>query len=177
MADAPDKITHSIMVFAENFQFQLQDQIEDCDYPEDWNDSLLSQLYVGGRGIVGIGTVRDLDIELTLEVYAAPMDEKDMNEDPEVGEFDHVVQCNIEVPSGKLLVTGSTTEYDDTYKLEIPAGQYGMRIFWSGLDTLDELGFEGDDKYLIQLYPETPFEERIIKTWRQLALQLNPQNN
>lgn len=174
----PEKKTvHQIELFADNFQIQIQEQVDDCDYPEDWNDSLLTQLYVAGVNILAIGTVRDLDVDLTVEIYQEAMDEKERLTDPDMEEYDHVVQCNINIPSGKLLITGCSTDYEETTKLNLKPGQYGARIFWSGLDSTDDMGFEGDDRYLIKLYPETYFEERILKAWRQLAYQLNPQNN
>lgn len=171
------KTVHQVSVFADNFQFQLQDQVEDCDYPENWNDALLTQLYVCGNRIIGIGTVRDLDVDVTLEVYDEKMDDKELDVDPDVSDFDHVVQCNLEIPSGKLLITGCTSDYEEALKLTLPARQYGVRIFWSNLDSTDELGFEGEDKYLIQFWPDTYFEERIFRVWRNLAYQLNSQNN
>lgn len=173
----PGKTVHQIEVFADNFQIQIQDQIEECEYPESWNDCLLTQLYVCGDRILGIGTVRDLDCELTLEIFHGAMDEKEQLTDPDLNDYDHAVQCTMDIPSGKLLITGCSSDYDECAKIELPKGTYGVRIFWSGLDTTDELGFEGDDRYTVQLYPDTHFEERILKPWRQLAYQLNPQNN
>jgi hypothetical protein len=177
MADQQEKTTHIISVFADNFQFYLQDQVDDCDYPEDWNDSLLTRLFACGEKVVGIGTVRDLDCEITLEVFANPMDEKQQQDEPDLSDYDHVAQCNIEIPSGKLMIGGCTTDYEETTKLDLAPGHYGVRIFWSNLDKTDTLGFEGDDQYMIQLFPETYFDEVIFKFWRQLALQLNTQNN
>ncbi len=173
----PGKTVHQISVFADNFQFQLQDQVEDCDYPEHWNDALLMQLYVCGHKIVGIGTVRDQDIDLCLEVYDQKMPDEDLEKEPELADYDHAAQCNIEIPSGKLLITGCTSDYEDAIKLALPAKHYGVRMFWANLDSTDELGFEGDDRYLIQLWPDTFFEEGVIKLWRQLAYQFNAQNN
>lgn len=177
MAGQPEKTVHHITIFADNFQFMLQDLLEDCEFPEDWNDSLLTRLFSCGNKIIGIGTVRDLDCDLTLEVYADRMDERLQQQDPEMNQYDHVAQCNIEIPSGKLLVTGCTTNLEDCTKIEVIPGQYGVRIFWSNLSNTDALGFEGDDTYLVQLWPDTHFDEAILKFWRQLALQLNPQNN
>lgn len=171
------KAVHQLSIFADSFQFQLQDQLEDCDYPEHWNDALLTQLYVIGHRILGIGTVRDLDVDLTLEIFAEKMDDRETSSEPDVGQFDHAVQCTLEIDSGKLLITGCSTDYEETIKLEVKPGQYGVRIFWSNLDSTDELGFEGEDHYLIQLWPDTVLEERIIKSWRNLAFQMNPHNN
>ena len=83
--------------------------------------------------------------------------------------WDQVVQCNISIPSGKILVAGPTEDVQFAKRLEVRPGNYGMRIFWGGLDTVDELGFEGDDRYKIMMWPKTEFEERVIKSWRELA--------
>ncbi len=178
MTDTEKKKTvYNITVFADNFQFQLQDQVEDCEYPEHWNDGLLTQLYVVGEKLVGIGTVRDLDIDLRLEIFEEPMTEKELFAKIDLSEYDHAVQCNIDIPSGKLLVTGCTTDYEEAAKITLPPGRYGMRILWKDLDSSDDLGFEGEDEYMVQLWPNTEFEERILKNWSQIAFHLNPYNN
>ncbi len=179
MADQEkSKTVHHLTVFADNFQFQIQDQIEDeVEYPEDWNDNLLTQLFVAGERLIGIGTVRDLDVDLTIEIYHDPMSEEEMDKVINLDAYDHVVQCNIELESGKLMVTSSTTAYEDAAKFDLAPGQYGVRIFWSNLDSSDDLGFEGDDEYFIQLFPETELEECVMKKWKQIAFHLNSQLN
>jgi hypothetical protein len=171
------KTVHELIVFADNFQIQIQDLKEESDFPESWNDALLTQLYVVGDSVLGLGTVRDLDVELTIEVNSDRMDDKEIYTDPDCSDYDHVVQCNIEVPSGELLISGCTESFDEASKITVPPGSYGLRIFWSNLDSTDDLGFEGDDHYKIEMWPNTYFEERIIKVWRQIAFQMNPQNN
>lgn len=171
------KTVHELIVFADNFQFQVQDKKEDCDFPESWNDQLLTQLFVIGDRILGVGTVRDLDVEVTIEVYSEPMDEKMLITDPDCADYDHVAQCNIDIPSGELLVSGCTESFDQSNTIKLPAGQYGVRLYWSNLDSTDEIGFEGDDHYRIELWPDTYLEERIIKMWKNIAFQMNPQNN
>jgi hypothetical protein len=177
MADQQEKTVHELIVFADNFQIHLQNQSPETEYPENWNDSLLTRLFACGPRVVGVGTVRDVDCELTLEIYAAKMDKKLQETDPEMTDYDHAAQCNIEIPSGKLLISGCATAYEDMTIIELPPGQYGVRIFWSNLDKTDDLGFEGDDHYLIQLWTDTQFDELILKFWRQLALQLTSANN
>ena len=171
------KTVHELIVFADNFQFQLQDQSEEPEFPDEWSESLASQLFVSGDRVVGIGTVRDLDVEVTVIIHSDPMDENKIHSMPDCADFDHVVQTNIYLPSGRMVVTGCTESYDEVSKMELPPGAYGMRIFWSNLDSTDELGFEGDDHYKIELWPETFLEEQVIKAWRQLMYQGNPQNN
>ena len=177
MANMPEKTVYQLNIFADNFQFQLQDQMEECQFPESWNDSLLGRLFACGKNVVGVSTVRDLDCEITVEVYAGKMDERMQLDDPDLAPYDHAVQCNIDIPSGRLLISGCTTPCDEMTRLEVPPGHYGVRIFWSNLEKTDALGFEGDDQYLVQLWPYTELDEVILKFWRQLALQINSQNN
>jgi hypothetical protein len=177
MAESEQKTVYQLGVFADNFQFHLQDRGNESEFPEDWNDSLLQRLFACGKAVVGVGTVRDLDCEITLEVYEEGLDEKERDEEPQLAPYDHVAQCNIELPSGQLLIGGCTTPFEETTKIDLPAGHYGVRIFWSNLESTDALGFEGDDHYLLRLYPDTAFDEIILKFWRQLALQLASQNN
>lgn len=171
------KTVHEFLVFADNFQFQIQDQKEECEFPEEWNDRLLTQMYAAGERVIGICTVRDLDVEVSIVIHSDKMDEKDVHKIPDLTEYDHVAQCNLELPSGAFILTGCTEFYDDANKIRVEPGQYGVRIFWSNLDSIDELGFEGDDRYIIEMWPDTQFEPQVLKAWRQLAYQINPQNN
>jgi hypothetical protein len=171
------KIVHELIVFADNFQVHLQDQKEEADFPESWNDLLLTQLYVAGERVLGIGTVRDLDVEMTIEVNSDRMDDKDIYTDPDCSDYDHVAQCNIDLPSGEILISGCTESFDEAHRISVPPGTYGVRMYWSNLDSTDDLGFEGDDHYKLEFWPNTYFEERIIKMWRHLAYQINSQNN
>jgi hypothetical protein len=177
MTNKQEKTVHNLLVFADNFQFHLQDQLEDCDYAENWNDSLLTRLFAYGDKVVGIGTMRDLDCEVTLEIYDKPMESQLMHQDPDMEDADHVVQCNIEIPSGKLMITGCITDPEDTIKIDVTPGHYGVRVFWSNLEKTDELGFEGDDHYLVQLWPDTYFDDVILKYWRQLIFLMSTPNN
>lgn len=163
---------HQINVFADTFQFHIQDIADECLYPETWNDDLALQLFVIGDKILGVGTVRDHDVDVTIEIFDTPMDSGDVDKEPDLDDWDQVIQCNINVPTGKILVTGATEDPELAKRLEIRPGHYGVRIFWGGLDTVDELGFEGDDYYKIMMWPNTEFEERVIKPWKELAFRL-----
>lgn len=173
MVGEPKKTVHHVNVFADNFQFHLQDKVEECEFPETLNDNLLMRLFACGERVLVVGTVRDLDCEVTLEIYEEPMDEKMQEEEPDLYDFDHAGQGNLDIPSGKLLIHGCTMAHDDATTIEVKPGNYGVRIFWSNLDKTDTLGFEGDDQYLIQMWPDTHFDEVTLKFWRQLALQVH----
>lgn len=169
MTEASLKQVHQLNVFADSFQFLVQDRMEDCAYPENWSDELASQLFVIGDKVVGVGTVRDLDVEVVLEIFDAPLDEEEREQDPDVTDWDQVIQCNLNIPSGRLLIAGPTEDFEEVARLDVPPGQYGIRVFWGNLDSIDDMGFEGDDLYKIMMWPNTEFEPRIIKPW--IAMQ------
>lgn len=164
-----EPLTKEIIVFADNFQFHLQDKRSECDYPESWNEEIMNGLFVAGSNVIGIGTVRDLDVEVTLQIMPTPMDEKDKDKLPELEDWDHAVQCTLDVPSGELLIAGPTEDIEQAAKLTVEPGRYGVRIFWGNLENVDEIGFEGDDVYKIVMWPDTDLETRILKRWRSLV--------
>jgi hypothetical protein len=165
-----DQTEHkTITIFADNFQFHLQDRRSECDYPESWNEEIMNGLFVAGQNVVGIGTVRDLDVEVEIVTHSLPMDDNDKDKLPDLVDWDHAVQCSIEVPSGQLLLAGPTADIDHSPVLQLKPGRWGLRIFWANLEVIDEVGFEGEDKYKVELWPNTDLETLILKRWRSLA--------
>lgn len=164
-----EPIKHTITVFADNFQFHLQDKKYECEYPESWNEEIMNGLFVAGTGIIGIGTVRDLDVEVAIEVHSAPLEEKQKEQLPDLSEWDHAVQCTLDLPSGQLMISGPTGDSDEAVVLELAPGHYGVRIFWGNLEDVDDVGFEGEDLYKIVMWPATELETRILKRWRSLV--------
>lgn len=165
-----DPVHKDIIVFADNFQFHLQDKRSDCDYPETWNEEIMNALFVAGSNVIGIGTVRDLDVEVSLDIMSTPMDNNDMDKLPEdIEDWDHAVQCTLDVPSGEMLIGGPTEDPEHAARVELAPGRYGVRIFWGNLENVDEVGFEGDDVYKIVMWPNTELETRILKRWRSLV--------
>ncbi len=147
-------IHHAIEVFADFFQFYLWDRI--ClSPPVDMTDADLDNRIKEGQNSVTIFTVRNMYVPVDIQVH---------NEDPgyNADQWEHIVECSVDFPTGQLeIVEGGNS--DPLLEFEVPGGNYRVRTFFTGLNTLSENGLDGDDKYHITLWPDSPASLRLIK--------------
>ncbi len=162
-------VQQTVAVFADNFQFLLQDRRTECEYPESWNEEMMNGLFVAGTRIVGIGTVRDMDVYVDIEINQNPLDEKQKEDIPDLTDWDHAAQCTLDLPSGQLMIAGPTAGPHDATVLDVAPGHYGVRIFWANLEDVDDAGFEGSDRYKVELWPNTELEALVLKRWQSLV--------
>lgn len=156
-------------VFADNFQVNLQDLRAEIDYPESLADDLMESLVSLSENFIAIGTVRDHDVSVKVTVFEEPLPESELAVEPEMDEIDHAAQGNISINSGIVAVLGCGEPFEEANRIELKPANYGVRIFWTGLDTLDSDGFDGDDQYHFQLWPDTRMEPKVLKVWRGLS--------
>jgi hypothetical protein len=152
---------YEFIVSAEDFQFYLQDEKAETEFPETMHDELTADLFTVGDRIVGVGTVRPTDVQVIVECIAEEPDEG--LEDLE--DWDQVVECSIDLPSGTLVITNNIEDFAVAARVPITPGIYRMRIYYGMLDEVDAEGFEGDDFYKILLWPGRMEESRIWKKW------------
>jgi len=89
---AGDKLEYHLTVFADYFQFYLQD--------EGASEDVSQNIWVGDA--VHIGTARNMSVPVTIIVAdAAPRDD-------DFGIWDHINECSLAIPSGRLVVAGCT---------------------------------------------------------------------
>jgi hypothetical protein len=143
-------------LFADYFQFYLQDESAEGDLSSSWTDETVAQLLALAPGTIGVGTVRDMEVPVDLEL-------RDDSPSDDLNVWDHVNECSIEVPSGRIVVAGCTDYFPDATRVEVRPGTYRARICYGGLDTLSEDGLEGDDHYKIVLWPSPAEDMRVLK--------------
>ncbi len=117
------------VVYADYAQFYIQDlrgqhaaeADEDYDWPEAWSEDAVAVHRIGldGPCSIAIGTARSDFVETTLQVHPAA---------PPVFEADHIVEASLAVPSGVVHVFGCTERPGPEHRVEIPAGQYRIRV-------------------------------------------------
>ena len=76
----------SFTLFADYFQFYLQDEPVDGNLSDAWTEEAVARLLAVGPGVVGIGTVRNMDVPVSVEVL-------DGEESVDLASWDHVVEC------------------------------------------------------------------------------------
>jgi hypothetical protein len=136
---------YELTLFADYYQFYIQDENVEGQLSDAWTDDAVERLLAIAPGIVGIGTVRDVDVPVTIAVL-----EQEPAFDPE--KFDHVVECSVAVESGCLVAAGCTDYFPDAMRIKIPSGAYRVRVSFEGLDSLSADGLEGKDRYHLQLW-------------------------
>jgi hypothetical protein len=147
-------------VFAEHFQFYLQDKDTDNSLSIYWDQNSREALFAMGEEIVGIATVRSMEVPVTVTlIQKRPKDEP-------LDDWDHVVEASITLPTGELLIWGPLSDETDSVNIKLEPGTYGLRAYYGGLDEVDAEGFEGDDFYKIALWrTDKPPEPEVLKRW------------
>ena len=148
--------SQTFKLFADYFQFYLQDEDTKGDLSTAWTEEAVSILLALAPGTIGVGTVRNRFVPVTVEVVDEP---------PVVhlADWDHVVECDIDVPSGRMVVAGCTEYFPDAARLVVKPGSYRARISYGDLDRLSEDRSEGEDHYHVVLWPSKPRGLQVLK--------------
>ena len=148
--------SHDLNLFADYFQFYLQDESTDGDLSDAWDPSAVQRMFAISNGVVGIGTARNMEVPATLEFL-------DSEPALHLGNFDHVVEGSLHIKSGPLVVAGCTDYFPDALRFELVPGTYRVRLCASGLSSLSEDGLNGQDHYLVQLWQAPHIEPTVLK--------------
>lgn len=143
-------------LFADYFQFYLQDEDAKGDLSESWTPEAVERLLAIAPGTIGVGTARNMNVPVVVEIVDKPPDE-------DASVWDQINECSIAVPSGRLVVAGCTDYFPDARRIELPAGSYRARVYYGDLAALSANGLEGNDHYRIVLWRAEPESLRIIK--------------
>jgi hypothetical protein len=147
---------HTFNLFADYFQFYLQDEAIDGDLSDSWTDEAVTRLLAVAPGTVGVGTVRNMEVPVTLEVLASepPLD---------MVAYDHIVEGSLSVGGGNLVIAGCTDYFPEAARIQIEPGSYRVRACFSGLESLSEDGLDGEDRYHLQIWAAPPADVAVIK--------------
>ena len=77
-------------------------------------------------------------------------------------QFDHIVECGIEISSGVVSIFGPIDYIGDHIKTSLDKGYYGALVCFSNLNIIDEMGIEGNDAYTILLWKENILLPKLI---------------
>ena len=140
------------------FQFMLHDENAEFDAKtiDESMPMLLRDLFAVTPGVIHIGTVRDMNVSVTVEIHDC---------EPEINAslWQQINECSVDIPSGSIVVMG-TVDYPPTApRIKVFPGTYQARLLYSGLDTLSFDGLDGDDKYEILLWLGSSIEPLVLK--------------
>lgn len=147
---------HTFNLFADYFQFYLQDEAIDSDLSDSWTDEAVTRLLAVAPGAVGVGTVRNMEVPVTLEMFAS---EPPLN----VMAYDHIVEGSLSVAGKNLVIAGCTDYFPEAARIQIEPGDYRVRACFSDLESLSEDGLDGEDRYHLQLWPAPLADVMVVK--------------
>ncbi len=146
-------------IFADYFQIYLRDE-DHPDLPDDYSEESLERYLMAGSYAVIVRTARNMTVPVCVTWH-------DRKPEPDLNAFQHIAEAGFGCPTGRLILAGLTDDEQASPRFSVKAGQLGLRINLSGLDTLTEDGLDGGDRYLLQLWPAAgPADVRVLKAWQ-----------
>ena len=149
-------IRHKLEVFADYHQFYLWDRATNPLAPTDYTDQDVQNMVKVAPGVVVIQPVRNMTVPVNLEVH-------ETEPECDATEWDHVVECSLDLPTGKLQVHECTG--GPVLDLDLDPGSYRVRALFAGLSTLSPDGLDGEDEYTVALWKGLPTSLRVVKQW------------
>lgn len=147
----------SFTVFADYHQFYLWDKAVSPEAPEDFTDADVDNRIKVAPNVFVVQPERNVEVPVTIEVHA-----KEPGYDSE--KWDHIAEASLHLPSGQLEVHECTG--GPVALLHLEPGWYRVRSFHGGFNTIDHNTYEGNDHYLVVLWPAPCSELRVIKQHR-----------
>lgn len=135
-------------LFADYFQFYIRDESVEGDLSNAWTQDAVDRLLALAPGTIGIGTVRNMDVPVTIRLFDA---EPGLLDD--LTSIGQINECDLVTTSNKLAIAGCTDYFPDALRIEVKNGIYRARKYYGNLDKISEDGLDGQDFYEIHLWP------------------------
>lgn len=132
-------------IFTDFNQFTVADSTADFeDLWEKWTDETIESMFVQGDRYIAVGTMRNLDAPVLIRIDSdRPL--------PSGSRVDKTAEGILIVPSGLLEVSGPTDNGLSGGTLHVPPGTYRVLVEYLNLESIDDYGIEGNDRYVITL--------------------------
>ena len=128
-------------IFADYYQFYLQDEAAGGDLSDAWTDESVERLLALAHGVVGVGTAGNGSVSVAIEI---------LETEPTTAfeSYDQLNECSIEIANGPLVVAGCNDYFPEAARIPIALGVYRVRISYC---------LSGEERYLVQLWqaPQT----------------------
>lgn len=144
-------------IFADYHQFYLTDADGGGDLPTDYTEEEFRNRIASADGVLVVTTARNMTVPVHVELHdAAP--EIDMEA------ADHVVLGNLRT-EGELVIAGCTDYLPDAARAKVPPGNLRAMVVFTGLGTLSEDGLDGEDRYVVHLWPSADTGVTVLRQW------------
>jgi hypothetical protein len=108
------------------------------------------------QGTIGVGTRRNMDVPIEVEI----LESEPINS---FNDWDQVNECDIEVPSGRIVIAGCTDYFPEAARIDVQPGNYRARIYYGNLNSVSEDDLVGDDHYKVVLWLSESQGVRVVK--------------
>ena len=145
-------------LLADYHQLYVADVLDGLDeLPQDWNDEILARRVNLAPGVIVVSTARNMTVPFRVELHGSqPAIDFDA--------VDHAVECGI-VTSGEIVIAGLTDYAPDAARASVPPGALRALVVSTGLGTLSEDGLDGEDAYIMHLWPGAGEQVVVRKQW------------
>lgn len=138
---------YDFKISADYFQIYLEDSSAIDKDQFLWTDENIKNMFYSSRYLIVIGTVRDLEVPISIEICKTkPSLDFDV--------WDQINECGIDIASGNLFISGTTDFIEDFKRINLEPGLYGALLCYRGLNTISDDGLSGDDYYKVYLWKE-----------------------
>ena len=137
----------NLELFADYFQFYLQDEPANGDLPDAWTGDAVERLLAVAPGVVGIGTSTNGNVPVAIQVLEHEPAESSAG-------YDQINECSLKVAKGPLVVAGCMDYFPEAARIPIAAGTYRVRVSYRLSD---------EESYLVQLWPAPAIEPVVVK--------------
>lgn len=141
-------------IFADYHQFYLRDAGKGSHALVDYTEEECYRRVAAAPFVVAIQPDRNLTVPVEVELL-------DHRPDDDFVAWDHVAEASLDLPSGRLEIQECMGDLIDLWL--VAPGQYRVRAYFGGLDTIDTLGIDGDDHYRVVLWPAPMAPAALLK--------------
>lgn len=147
--------SYKFRVSAECYQFEIADAWADEELW--WDERTLVELFTLAPGTIGIGTNCEGLVSVEVQLWSS---RPAVDGEP----WDHMVECGVEVSSGKLLVAGCfEILFEGAFRISLTAGSYGARICYGNQYECGDGDLTCTGHYLVMLWPSKNNPIKVIK--------------
>ncbi|HEY4252160.1 MAG TPA: hypothetical protein VGM87_13190 [Roseomonas sp.] len=144
-------------LMADYHQIYLTDADGGAELPDDWTDTVMTDRIFCGDGVLLVSTARNMTVPMRVELHdAAP--------EIDVAGADHVVLGDLRT-DGELVIAGCTDYRPDAPRAAVPPGNLRAMVVFTGLGTLSEDGLDGEDRYVVHLWPSAETGVAVLRAW------------
>jgi len=153
---------HRFSIFADYFQFIVQDENSEDDFDSIWTEEALNCMVAVGETAMCPGTLRNVDVSVEVQVL-------DVEPTVLLDECDHIVEGAFRSPTGRLVVMGCTEHFPSAPRFEVAPGSYRFLYLISGVQTITAEWEPAEDLYRLYIWPGETRSLHLLKHWKALT--------